>query len=81
MRKSSPTIDNKLKIESSKINKFPDIQKVLTNHSRGSAYMRHFLQLPILSPNKRLVLGSSYVRRSVSRDLYTIIAETSRFPR
>ncbi len=43
MRKSSPTIGNQLKIESSDINKFSDIQKVLTNHSRGSAYMRFFI--------------------------------------
>ena len=32
MRKSSPTIGSKLKIESSNINKYSDIQKVLTNH-------------------------------------------------
>ena len=42
MRKLSPTIGNQLKIESSNINKFPDTQKVLTNHSRSSAYTRHF---------------------------------------
>jgi len=30
--------------------KFPDIKKVLTNHSRGSAYMRQFFKLPLISP-------------------------------
>jgi len=60
IRNLSPTIGNHLKIESSNINKFSDIQKVLTNHSRGSAYTRFFL-LPVLSLAKRLVFGSSYV--------------------
>ena len=32
MRKLSPIIGNQLKIESSNINKFPDIQKKLSNH-------------------------------------------------
>ncbi len=50
MRKLSPTIGNELKIDSSNINKFPDIKKVLTNHSRGSAYMRQFFKLPLASP-------------------------------
>ena len=42
MKKLCLTIGNEFKIESSNINKFLDIQKVLTNHSRGSTYTRHY---------------------------------------
>ena len=41
---------SQLKIDSGNINKYPALQKLLDNHSRGSAYMRQFFKLPLQSP-------------------------------
>ena len=48
LRKISPSIGDKLQIDSSNIKKHPEIQKVLDNHSRGSAYFRQFFKRPLV---------------------------------
>ena len=50
LRKLSPLVGNQLKIDSSNIKKHPGIQKVLDNHSRGSAYMRQLFKIPLEAP-------------------------------
>ena len=47
LRTLSPQLGDKLQIDTSSINKHPGIQKVLDNHTRGSAYMRQFFKLPL----------------------------------
>ena len=47
LRKISPMIGNELKIDSSNINKHPEIQKCIDNHTRGSAHFRQFFKQPL----------------------------------
>ena len=49
LRKISPSIGDQLQIDSSNIKKHPEIQKVLDNHSRGSAYFRQFFKRPLVA--------------------------------
>jgi hypothetical protein len=49
LRKISPSIGDKLQIDSSNIKKHPEIQKVLDNHSRGSAYFQQFFKRPLVA--------------------------------
>jgi hypothetical protein len=49
LRKISPSIGDRLHIDSSNIKKHPEIQKVLDNHSRGSAYFRQFFKRPLVA--------------------------------
>ena len=49
LRKISPSIGDHLQIDSSSIKKHPEIQKVLDNHSRGSAYFRQFFKRPLVA--------------------------------
>ena len=47
LRKISPRL-TELKVDSSNINKYPELAKVVKNHSRGSAYMRQFFKKPLV---------------------------------
>ena len=49
LRKISPLIGDHLKIDSSNIRKHPEIQKVLKNHTRGSAYFRQYFKIPLVA--------------------------------
>jgi len=49
LRKVSPLIGDHLKIDATNIKKHPEIQKVLDNHSRGSAYFRQFFKRPLVA--------------------------------
>jgi len=44
LRKISPGIGDQLKIDSSNVNKHPEIQNILDNHTRGSPYSRLFFK-------------------------------------
>ena len=43
----SPVVGDKLQIDTSSINKHPGFQKVLNNHTRGSACMRQYFKNPL----------------------------------
>ena len=49
LRRLSPLIGDQLQIDSSDINKHPELQKVVNNHSRGSTYFRQFLKRPMVA--------------------------------
>jgi hypothetical protein len=49
LRKISPSIGESLKIDASTIKNHPEIQKVLDNHTRGSAYFRQFFKRPLVA--------------------------------
>ena len=81
MRKLSPTIGYQIKIESSNINKFPDIQKVLTNHSKVSAYMRYFFNCRFCRLPKGL-LSDLVMSDEAYHDIPLLpLPKSSRFPR
>ena len=39
-----------LKVDAGSINNYPELKKVLDNHSRGSAYMRQYFKEPLVRP-------------------------------
>jgi len=43
----SPLVGGKRQVDTSNIKKHPGIQKVLNNHTRGSAYMRQYIKMPL----------------------------------
>ncbi len=49
LRKISPAIGDNLQIDSSNMRKFPEIQKVLDNHNRGSTYIRQYFKRPLVA--------------------------------
>ena len=51
LRKISPSIveEDKLQIDSSNIRKHPKIEKIIVNHTRGSAFFRQFYKRPLVS--------------------------------
>ena len=54
LRRISQLIGDQLHIDSSNIKKHPEIQKVLDNHSRGSAYIHSAIFLAALGRRLRL---------------------------
>jgi hypothetical protein len=49
LRKISPAIGDHLQIDSSNIRKFPEIKKVMDNHTRGSTYIRQYFKRPLVA--------------------------------
>ena len=79
LRTISPLIGGNIKIVSSNIKNFPGIHKVLDNHTRGSSYLRQFLNRPLVAPCdcshcRKIMFASMIMPLEAYAELHTNLA-------